>query len=387
MVEVCPCCGERQGLYKLWGAGSSPLYTSHLCSTYEETIPLGDWSLLRCSACGLRFLGSDVVKPEVSSYQPGFYIEPEKHLDDAIDWLVGLLSETNPNRTSLKVFGATFKDQTSIDRVELGIGKEILAHTEIAHDSSVAVGAAIESLPAQSHTRDKYDVVFARHCLEHTSELRSALGALKDLLTDSGLMYLEVPDASKFCVAGLSPFIWEEHRVYFDQYSLHTLTSEIGLKVVGSRLYENGMEDSLVLICRRQDQPDDKRNQSQDPSREPIDDAFSSWESRLIGYLKNKLISTGCSRLFVLGAGHLGIKLAVRNLVDFDVVAMIDDDPTKQGKYCPSTEIPVIPSQAVPESDSLVLAAMSPESFERCLASDRWRKFYDSGLLVNAFEI
>ena len=65
-----------------------------------------------------------------------------------------------------------------------------------------------------------YDLIVVRHYLEHFYEPSKMISMLKNMLTDNGTLYIEVPDTKRFINRGNPLFMWEEHKVYFTSETL-----------------------------------------------------------------------------------------------------------------------------------------------------------------------
>jgi len=85
----------------------------------------------------------------------------------------------------------------------------------------------INDLP---NTKDTFDVVILIGVLEHLPELDSALQAVKGVLKEGSLIYVEVPDASRYQAWFSAPyqFISIEHVNYFSPRSLRNFFARQG---------------------------------------------------------------------------------------------------------------------------------------------------------------
>ena len=82
-------------------------------------------------------------------------------------------------------------------------------------------------------SESKYNLIFLRHVLEHTHDPVSLIKYLGELLTDSGVLYVEVPNLDSGCakVFGRS---WKcyyvpRHILHFTTKSLASVIHEAGL--------------------------------------------------------------------------------------------------------------------------------------------------------------
>ncbi|OGY10159.1 MAG: hypothetical protein A3D26_00590 [Candidatus Blackburnbacteria bacterium RIFCSPHIGHO2_02_FULL_44_20] len=82
-------------------------------------------------------------------------------------------------------------------------------------------------------TREKFDIVWCSHVLEHTSDPKTFLKKVKAVLKKGGQLYLEVPNILK--PSGnfdLDMFLHKEHLQTFSVYNLCLLLSKTGFKVM-----------------------------------------------------------------------------------------------------------------------------------------------------------
>ena len=82
----------------------------------------------------------------------------------------------------------------------------------------------------QSQTLNrKYNLIIARHILEHMHSLDDFFDFCRDMLTDQGHLLVEIPDPTKMFKVGNPSVFWEEHISYIDKESLTYLLKAQGL--------------------------------------------------------------------------------------------------------------------------------------------------------------
>ena len=88
------------------------------------------------------------------------------------------------------------------------------------------IGTAVE--------HGEYDVVTFSHVLEHVLDLREVLGQARDLLSDDGLLVVEVPDASRFRDFIHIPYqdFNTEHINHFSSVMLNAAISSAGFELI-----------------------------------------------------------------------------------------------------------------------------------------------------------
>jgi SAM-dependent methyltransferase len=181
-----------------------------------------------------------------------------------------------------------------------------------------------------------FDIVILSHVVEHLVDVRGALFAVREVLADDGLCYVEVPDAGRYAVDAFVPFYFfdPEHINHFGRATLRNLAwvtafdvlsdGERDLRLDGGRRYPAAW--SLLRIGS--------------PGRRPASDA--QLRATLAAYIDTStraldpraLADLAASRRPVLlwGAGSHAQRLLQNSpLGRCNLVGIVDRDPGKQG--------------------------------------------------------
>lgn len=91
-----------------------------------------------------------------------------------------------------------------------------------------------------SSLREKFDCVILSHVLEHIRDLQTTIKKLFFLIKIGGLLYIEVPDASRYSDYYIVPYYYfdQEHINHFDEHSLENLILQNGFE----RVFHNKKE-------------------------------------------------------------------------------------------------------------------------------------------------
>jgi hypothetical protein len=199
--------------------------------------------------------------------------------------------------------------------------------------------------------------VILSHVVEHLVDVREALFAVRDLLADDGVCYVEVPDAGRYVVDAFVPFYFfdSEHINHFDRSTLRNLAratafdvlsdGERDLRLDGGKLYP-----AAWSLLRKGP-----------PGRKPAYDA--ELRTTLVEYIAastraldpRALDDLAASRRPVLlwGAGsHAQRMLQNTSLGRCNLVGVVDRDPGKQGLALLGHEV---------RSPEAVLDGLAPE--------------------------
>jgi hypothetical protein len=304
-----------------------------------------------------------------------------------------------------KLLGLSYKDDSTLERlrirgfnsnarlipeVDLGITSQCFGLESIQSSFTENVCDALVA------KYDLSDLIIARHLLEHCQNPRSFLEGLSHLLTARGYLVLEVPDTSKVFATSQYAFVWEEHTMYFIEDTLRTTLTNCGFEIIDFVRYPYQIEDSLVVVARRMSDESlsvkvnhPSRNNSEkkeDYFHTPVDTKADQW--------RKALLATSSPRL-IFGAGHLAIRfLNFYKLSDL-FVAVIDDQPEKQGHIMPGSGLPILKSDDRERfgPPGLLLSTLSPESEARVLSKfefkqETFRSIYENSprsLLLDGF--
>lgn len=298
--------------------------------------------------------------------------EPELHLDDLVK---NILSQ---RRFSNKptVVGVSEKDKSLVSRFSnLGWDSWML---DCVADLDLSREHSVESIPEALteecarrvvEKRGRADLVVARHIWEHTANHSVFAAGLKELLTNDGLILLEVPDCLSMLELNDYTMIWEEHLFYFTHKTFLDSLRSVGLHPELSYQFATNQEDvSVAVVC----QADFKTSSRSSITPQKIldlglsySDNFPRQKARV-----HDLLDSFKRRgdIGIVGAGHLTVAfvnyLELTDLIDF----ALDDHSSKQGMFLPGTEIPIFSPKLFQDRDiSLLLVGINPPSSEKLI--------------------
>ena len=120
-----------------------------------------------------------------------------------------------------------------------------LANTRYGVQAQVGV---LSSLPV---TDDGFDCVCLTGVLEHIWDVDEAIRSVLPLLRPNGIVYIEVPDASRYEDPYVSPFedFNTEHVNHFSSVQLRTLAARHGLETVNDISYTAALTSTVSTSC------------------------------------------------------------------------------------------------------------------------------------------
>jgi len=389
-MHSCRIC--RQPSELLLDFGPQPLCNRFLAepTAAETRHPL---RLGQCPACGLLQLDEPVAADVLKPPKPVSYNEPEWHLDQVVERIAALPGVTR----DANICGLTYKEASTIARLRQR-GHPNAVCLDVRRDLGIRDPAAgVETIQAQisggvlserADHRGRYQVVIARHILEHAHDLPGFVAGLRVLLARNGYLIFEVPDFTASVRGGNYSTIWEEHVVYFTKTTFPAVLHRLGLQVREVFTYPSALEDLLVGVTQAGERGGNAGIDDIDVQGElaqgrqyaaGLPAVREAWSGALAGE------HAAGRQVALLGAGHLAIMfvnlLGLGSEIDF----VVDDDPAKCGRYLPGSHLPVYPSDVLYSGPvGLCLMSVAPES--ECTVQQRHRRFLESGgRLVSIF--
>ena len=234
MNRFCPVCGCEQ---------NNLLY--ELCS--NMAILGGGFPAVKsrnvvCSDCGCVFVDADFSQCDFSKY----YSDTSMPIDyfkmfgknESIDYYEEILSTfsryLSPQSRIIEIgcgtgdFLVFLKNNGYSDVIGIDVSKKCIEQAK-----QKQVNCYIADIADVNFDSDhRYDVVILSHTLEHILDSGLCIENVKKLMKPNGLLYIEVPDASRYCDVNLSPFFFltYEHLTHYSHQTLRNLGVKSGLK-------------------------------------------------------------------------------------------------------------------------------------------------------------
>ena len=264
LQRPCPICR---------GALGEVLHTQRFDLPDEDPLPR-EYDVVACAACGFAF--ADTPAPQ-STYD-AYYAARSKYEDRA----VGTGGGDNPydlrRLEDLADFLASqvaWRDRPVLDlgcaNGGLLLGLQRRGFTRLCGvDPSPGCAANVRALGFEAHVGGlfsdpdggRFGLVSLSHVLEHVRDLDAATSALRSLVDDDGLLYVETPDAAGYAACLRAPFqdFNTEHINHFTRRSLEGLLAGAGFAPVtsGEKVFEaapNIPIPAVFTLARRVEAP------------------------------------------------------------------------------------------------------------------------------------
>lgn len=237
-LRPCPLCAERN---------AEVLH--HQPFVLPAGHPLdGGYDVVSCLACGVVYADTAVPQETYDRY----YAELSKYEDSATGTGGGDQAWDEARLTELAATLARYLPAWEAKVVDVGCAKGGLLrslsalgfHRLYGVDPSPRCAAAAGSIPGGSglvgslfalpSAVEDAECVILSHVLEHLQDVSLGLGNAVRLLRPGGILYVEVPDATRYAACLVAPFqdFNTEHLNHFGPTSLRSLLERMGLEVM-----------------------------------------------------------------------------------------------------------------------------------------------------------
>ena len=189
-----------------------------------------------------------------------------------------------------------------------------------------------------------FDVFLSFNFLEHQPNPNEMLEGIYNNLTDDGMGLITVPSLEYILEHDGYYELIRDHLAYYSFETLRFLLEKNGFQVLEQQMINR---DTIAMIVSKRK----KVNISN------LIDSYSYIKKETLNYINSQL-NIG-RRVGIWGASHQGFTLAATADLGEKVTYIIDSAPFKQGKFAPTSHIPIIsPDAAVKDPvDTIIIIA------------------------------
>lgn len=175
-------------------------------------------------------------------------------------------------------------------------------------------------------TNAPFDAFYIFSFLEHMPDPNSALIGIANNLADEAVGIIEVPNFDMILQKNLFSEFITDHLFYFTKDTLRSTLSLNGFEVIEC----NDIWHDYIISATV------KKRKSLDISH------FSDCKNKIITDIDSFLASFAPKSVAIWGAGHQSLAVIALTQIADKIKYVFDSAPFKQGKYTPSTHIPIV---------------------------------------------
>jgi SAM-dependent methyltransferase len=369
------------------------LYEQHLVLA-EDQGGRGSQRIVVCSKCGAAFTDTSIPQREYdllyskrSRYAagPAAPIEPDRDVSRFRD-IVNVIEEFVPLKSAPVVdigcatgaMLAALAERGYTDLTGVDPSEECVTQTRMIS----GVRAYTGSLAALPVPHELWRLVILSHVLEHVRDLRAALLGLIPKIASDAVLYVEVPDAARYCEFTWSPFqdFNSEHINHFSQRTLESLLSVVGFSPLRSDWKEilsaPGMPYPAIycVAARRAGACMWVKDHSLKERLETYIERSAAIMREIDRVLESR-IAPG-EPVIVWGTGELTAKLLAQTALGrARISAFVDSNPINQGRVLGG--VPVVAPGAIAADTSAPIVVASVLHYESIARAARALGFGD----------
>jgi 2-polyprenyl-3-methyl-5-hydroxy-6-metoxy-1,4-benzoquinol methylase len=353
----------------------------------------------RCNVCGFIFANSILQDNEILKYyekmsnyenpeHSGLHSEMRKQsIEKQINFILGHLPK-NFKGSALDV-GCSVPYGLSVLKIK---GWKVLGLDP--SDSCIKIAKDLWSIDVKKgffnienfEDEKPFDLIILSHVLEHLIYPSEILSQLKEILSEDGVIYIEVPNLLEH--NNLTGYFTFEHVNYFTPLSLENIVKNNGFEIRKIQLIKNDESElsySSVGVLIQKSQSVDSVINFDNSSIAAVEEYKAQIGNRIkkinsVLNLIDKTIKKG--RLALWGGGiHTSQLLSETNLREMDIFCIYDNDPKKNGECILSIPIYTFPNDinmVLKNVDAILISSQASENE----IYNQISKFEQSGLKI-----
>ena len=325
-----------------------------------EGHPLSEgYGVVACSSCGFVYADTSVTQADYDR----FYAEHSKYedvktgtggVDNPFDWK--RQQETAQQIADvLQNLNAEILDVGCANGGMLKALKELGYTTLCGIDPSPVCVGNTRQLGIDAHQgslflpfkENAYDCVILSHTLEHVEDVRGAVEWVAKRLKPGGLVYLEVPDASRYADFNYAPFqdFNTEHINHFSLTCLENLMSLLGFEMLqgNAKTLQTSLQTQYPAVYGFWKWTGIFRSLVLDSDLQKKIGLYIQQSKLIMDQIESRLQAAlaASPRIIVWGTGQLAMKLLVETSLAYaEILAFVDNNAINHGRVL--RNIPII---------------------------------------------
>lgn len=177
--------------------------------------------------------------------------------------------------------------------------------------------------------------VICRHTLEHVPDPVGFVAAMRSLLREGGLLFIEVPNSHTIIHDLFGHELWDEHLHIFSPNNLATFVASAGFAIRRQAVWPQRGTSNILLWATHAS----ASKQRVDAPADYVSDVHACSEFQVRWGAMSERVSDRLHHLnapvVAIGASHPQSNYLLFTKLGEKVSALVDDDPAKQGLFVP----------------------------------------------------
>jgi 2-polyprenyl-3-methyl-5-hydroxy-6-metoxy-1,4-benzoquinol methylase len=210
----------------------------------------------------------------------------------------------------------------------------------------------------------EFDVITTQNAFAHIPDPLSYLKLARTYLKDDGKIFISTSQAD-MVVNGEFDTIYHEHISYYNAESMRALAERAGLHLIDVVKTPIHGTSYIFVLSKRPHNRERVANILATESKLHMASTYSVWAQevdQLLKHLAEEIEEFRGWGYKIIGYGAAAKGMTLINASNILLDCVIDDNPLKQGLYCPGTTIPVVSSDYIKqltESDKVIFIPLA----------------------------
>ena len=344
-LDSCLCCGSDK-LKLTLDFNEQPMANSFIDDPDdpELTFPL---RLNLCEDCTHLQL-SHAVNPDLLFKHYLYVSGTSKTLKEYFDWFVDYTQQFFVNKPNT-VLDIACNDGTQLDSFkDKGFTTYGVDPAENLYEISSKKHEVICDYFTDAHVdtlkAKNIDIINAQNVFAHNSYPVKFLQQCRDIMHDDSLLFVQTSQAN-MVMNNEFDTIYHEHLSFFNANSMNELAKRAGLHLINvEKTPIHGT--SYVFVFKKRPAPGNVKDVLRLERGHALQDlqTYEIYAQKCYGVLEQlkEAISEYRINYTIVGYGAAAKGMTLINAGNLYFDFVIDDNPMKQGKYCPGSHIPVV---------------------------------------------
>ena len=209
-----------------------------------------------------------------------------------------------------------------------------------------------------------FDIITTQNAFAHIPDPLAYLKLAKEYLRNDGKIFISTSQAD-MVVNGEFDTIYHEHISYYNAYSMKCLAERAGLHLVDVVKTPIHGTSYIFVLAKQPANQARMENILAMESDLHMGLTYRNWSNgveQLITGLKEQIEEYQAWGSQVIGYGAAAKGMTLINASGIKLDAVVDDNPLKQGLWCPGTNIPVVSAdyiKSIPDRSSVVFVPLA----------------------------
>lgn len=346
-LTECLCCGSEH-LKPVLDLGTQPMANSFTVTPDEDELyfPL---RLNVCTGCTHLQL-SHAVNPDLLFKNYLYVSGTSKTLRDYFDWFANFTLQyfSTPPKSVLDIAcndGSQLDSYKRLGLTTYGIDPAENLWATSSREHTVICDYFTERHCGELRSR-KLDIITAQNVFAHNSYPLEFLQQCRDIMHDDSVLFIQTSQADMVKNNEFDT-IYHEHLSFFNTASMDALASRSGLylvDVVKTPIHGTSYVFVLTKHLGNRDLVEHQLRLERDTG---LADLMTYTEyaekcKQVVRDLVNTIDHYGNQGYTIVGYGAAAKGMTLINFGNLFIDFIIDDNPLKQGRYCPGSGIPVV---------------------------------------------